>query len=809
MKKRDFFISYNHRDKVRAKQIADIIKQEGYTVYIQRDDIGKGDDFIKKMNDFLTNSNGLIAVASKNYFESGYCEIEFWAAFNKHIKTKRAYVFHSFRIEDIAMPELTQNNVYTDLFNAKDVKETVLFALSNRTAPKSPTEKTTPQNIKNTQLYNLPPFNQSFCGRENTLTDIQKQFDNIGGSICLKQTITGLGGVGKTQIALAYAYRHLDTYKNAVAWIHAETETTIFNSCLHLANSLGINTGGDMDADKLGVLLQDWQSKNDAWLFVFDNVEKTEIVQPYISPQCKGHVLITSRKQDLGIGACKTINIDVFPVEEALDFMRSRLEQHPNLISNDIELTVLIRQLGYFPLALEQAAAYMQRAVIDCGMYLKKLDKKGLEVFEGDLSTTATDYTSTINKAFSISYEALKESAKQLFNLCTYMAPEQIPIDFFKQQADKFPEPLCNELKEEEEDEIIANLIDYSLVKRDGDFLNIHRFVQKLGREKLKDNTEWWGYCLNAMENTLPDINGYTRREHFDLFEQISPHAEAIEEYSPQENQAGVLCYLIGSGNLRVAHYNHALEWFIKYKNICERVHGEMNENTAVSYQCIASVYKEQGDYEEALEGYQKSLCINIELFGEEHEDTAYNYNDIANIYYLQRIYDKSLELYEKALAIRKNKLGEEHLSTAQIYNNMARVFTAQEKYDKALELYDKALLVCKKTYGEDHPNTAVTYSCIAKVFTRQKEYGKALELTQKALDIRKRILNEEHPDIAESYSRLAFIYNRQGEYDKAMDLYQRALSICEKVFGKDNPHTIQAKNNLEITLKNKAATES
>ncbi|MCL2286837.1 MAG: FxSxx-COOH system tetratricopeptide repeat protein [Firmicutes bacterium] len=665
--------------------------------------------------------------------------------------------------------------------------------------------------------HNLPQPNLHFSGRVNILDNINKRFHE-GTVICLQQTIAGLGGVGKTETALKYAHKYGSNYTDAIGWLNAETETSLFYSCRDFFGRIGRNLAHNIDTEQLGAELQYWQRSNTSWLLIFDNVEQEEFVKPYLSTRHQGHILFTSRKRDLrGLGPCAKVDVEVFTHEEALAFMRERLADTPGLTNKDIELAALIERLGCFPLVLEQATAYMERTGMNCGQYLKKLEEKGLVKFDDYLAAPTTNYERTISGTFAISYEALGESARQLLNLCAYMAPDKIPVEFFTKQAEDFPPPLCNDLTRDE-DRVIAELFNYSLVKRSGNLLDIHRFVQEICREHIKNSGEdWLGCCLEAMVDTLPRMSEYSQREIFEWFELLSAHAEAIAEYSEvtfaddedMQETLLILYHLIGTGNEWLARYSQALQWRQREADAFEKVLGKEHPGTAITYNNIAMVFSAQGDYDKALEWHNKALDIREKVLDIEHPDTAMTYNNIALVFNTQGDYDKALELHYKALGIREKVLGIEHPNTAMTYNNIAMVFNAQGDYDKALDWHYKALNISKKVEGKEHPNTATSYNNIASIYYAQGDYDKALDWYYLALDIREKVLGKEHPDTAITYNNIAFTLENQRKYEEALKLFQKKLSIMEKTFGTNHPKAIEARSNVEsVSAKIKAGSE-
>ena len=827
MQQNTYFVSYTKDDEAWAKWISWLIEDNGHKANVQCWDINPGDDFVSKMNEFLINCNVFVPIVSSKYTESYWCGKEWANALVAEKEQNKPFI--PIRIENYKITGLLSSKVYIDisdvltseedatkriidgLFKAKERKGTFPGAAKNAGIKKPyefPGNKTF-DNPTNAPLNNLYPRYEYFTGREKELRDINTAFKD-GKAVNFTQTIIGLGGVGKSQTALEYAHRHSCEYVDAIWWIHAENKTTIFNSFESFAKKAGLYLEQNLDADKLGAAIQNWQESNSSWLFIFDNVEDEDVIKPYISKNYKGHILFTSRRRELrGIYQSKTVDVDVLLPEDAKKLIRARLENDKKLIKNKTDLSELVERLGRFPLALEQAAAYIWRSQIDCRGYINKLEEKGLEPLTNKLGEPMTDYKHTVTTTFMLSYTALSEGARQLFNLCTYMAPDDMPIYFFKKQADTFPKPLCDDLSDE--DALIAELYNYSLVKRTGDFLNMHRFVQEVGREQNKDDEhDWVYYCLEAAISVLPKIDVYSEKSVFVLFEQTVTHTEMIARYSgkfvadeQKAEKLGLLYQLIAAGYFNTAIYYKALEWHQKEKDVYEKVLGNEHQDTATTYNNMAVIFSKQGDYEKALEWHQKALAIRKKVLGNEHQYTATTYDNMAVDFSEQGDYEKALTYNQKALAILEKVLGTDHPNTAYTYSNMAVIFSKQGDYEKALTYHQKALVIREKVLGTDHPDTANTYNNMAVIFSEQGGYEKALMYNQKALVIHEKVLGTDHPDTAHTYSNMAVDFSEQSDYEKALTYNQKALVIRQKVLGNDHPDTADTYNNMAVIFSN------
>ena len=206
--------------------------------------------------------------------------------------------------------------------------------------------------------------------------------------------------------------------------------------------------------------------------------------------------------------------------------MRERMKETPKLIENGVHLAALIDRMGRLPLALEQAAAYICRTETGCEGYLGELDKAGLTVLDDNLSEPTTDYRRTVNATFTLLFGELSEEAQQLYLLCSYMAADRIPLELFSKSIDKLPQPLRNTAADNI-DRIVAELLDYSLIARDGGYISTHRFVQQLYRERQDGRDADYLMCCLDMTVEVFDYE-YGTKEDFDSFAMNLPHVLEI-----------------------------------------------------------------------------------------------------------------------------------------------------------------------------------------------------------------------------------------------------------------------------------------
>ena len=767
--KRKFFISYNKKDKQWAKWIAAVLEQK-YDCYIQAWDFRPGENFMLKMQKAINDSERFIAVLSPNYLTSDYCQAEWAAALTKD-PTGDKRLFVPVRVADFEPDGLLANIIYIDfvgvdeseaekrLLNGVDMGDIPRLRPPFPASDPSPmpsfpgTSKDEASNIL--PLNNLPFIrNTYFTGRDATFKAIRNGFES-GNAISLAQTIAGMGGLGKTQTALEYAYRNADKY-NCIWWVIAETESTVLASYKDFATRMNLLPNTHENSNDIIAAVLSWLDTNTNWLFIYDNVDIITGTTLWWPRDNKGNILVTTRNNNVPF--TKRVDIDVFTEEEAVHFLNKRT----GLENDPINTLALVKQLGCLPLALEQAAAYMQIHGDTYAEYLSLLEENRHKMFSD--TTGMHSYSKSIIETMEISFAKIDlEAAHQLLYLCAYMAPEDIDGAIFRDNAELLPKSLKEMMADRfSEKQVWEQLTRYSLLKKqdDGQMYTMHRLLQEIVRGRV-GNDEQWGLCcldifIKIFRFTYDDITSYQMAlklfPHLEAFFQSSTNLTGYEN----ERKMGLLYSVGGHGLVKHGYYNQAMEW------------------------------------------QQKALSIKEKVLGKEHRDTARTYSAIAGIYKDLGEYAKALEWHRRALKVREKVLGKEHHVTAITYNNIALVYTLQSEYNKALEWYQKALKIYKIAFGEEHREIATTYNNIALTYRNLGEYSKALEWHKESIKIKEKLLGKEHPDTALSYNNIAVVYENQGEYRKSLELYQKALAINEKIFGKDHPFTVRIRHRIE-----------
>ena len=335
-------------------------------------------------------------------------------------------------------------------------------------------------------MSNLPPYNPNFVGREELLTTIHDTFQQGDGSVAITQAIAGLGGVGKTQLARAYAHRHKADYD--LIWQLSADEPAALDEALRQLGTvlhLPIQTA---DAPTARQMVLGWlNGRHQRWLLLYDNADKLPArdLQPYL-PSGGGHVLITSRQPNWA--KAQVLKVDVFAPAEAAAFWAQRMEDGDEPVDSHIATSreTLAEALGYLPLALEHAAAYMTVRSKNAADYLALFQERREALWAR--TTPPDDYHATITTTWEMAFAHAKSTpgAADLLNLCCFFAPDDIPLSMIQTHVKELPDALAAVVQDELMlgDALVA-LQTYSLLTQQNGMLAVHRMVQTVARDQM------------------------------------------------------------------------------------------------------------------------------------------------------------------------------------------------------------------------------------------------------------------------------------------------------------------------------------
>ena len=812
----DFFISYTGADAAWAEWIAWQLKSAGYTVTIQAWHFRPGMNFVVLMRQALDTCHRTISVVSKAYLDqSTYGSDELTAAFIHDDPSHSSLLL--VLVEPVTMPRLLRPWIHINLTDLEPGQAADRLLAGVRSDPVEPTEapafpgRTSSRAVSgprypggHPKVSNLPARNAAFAGRANLLEELRQRLHRESAAVVVPaQALYGLGGVGKTQLALEYAHRYQADY-DLIWWIVAEAPGTIPAGLAELAQYLGLVADATeiADQEQLAVAVLEELRQREWWLLVFDNVPEREQLTPYL-PQGNGHVLITSRNPVWG-GTAQPTKIDTFSRAESLAFLTQRIGTQEETSAGE-----LAEELGDLPLALEQAAAYIEETGIPLPEYLAMFRRRREELLKlGE----PTSYQGTVDTTWQLAIEQVASTKPggpagvALLRLSAFLAPEAIPQDLFTDHPDLLPEQLAAAARDELAfQDGVAAVYRYSLVDRDQAGLRIHRLVQAIIRNRLApaDQRQWAMIALVLVRAALSDSPD--RVEAWPLSARLLPHALAAAENAARVDTAASLradvLQQIGIYLQSRAEYQQAEQVLKEALSVRETVLGNHHPDTLTSLETLARVLQAQADLDGACTLHERLLAIREAQFGTEHLETAKSFRELAGVLHDLSDLNAARSLHEQALAIREAQLGPDHPATAESLNYLSNVLYDQADLAGARDLRERALAIREASLGADHRDTLWTLSNLATVLGDLGDLDTARALHERALTLREARLGPNHPDVAFGLNYLGHIIHRQGDLKKAYAHFERALRINEARLGPRHPETARSLNNLGIIL--------
>ena len=486
----EVFFSYSHPDKELRDQLDDhlsVLKRLDVIKAWHDRMITAGTLLEEEILRHLEASRIILLLISSNFIASDFCySKEMMRAIERHKAGEARVIPIILRPIDnwqatpfgnlLALP--TDGRPVTSWQNTDEAFADVARGIRN--AVEELTRNQPP--VGQTPVPTLPPIwnvphnrNPNFTGRDTLLAELRTALTS-GQTAALTQAISGLGGVGKTQLAVEYAYRFAGEY-SLVWWVPSEEPATLASVYADLAGALDLPEQGATEQMVMVEAVRLWLGRNGGWLLVFDNAPGPTEVSGYLPQGGGGHVLVTSRNPNWG-SVASPLTVQVFEREHSVEFLLKRTGQSDGEAAKE-----LADVLGDLPLALEQAGAYMEETGTSLSQYQALFQDRQRELLRRGASSQ--DYPDTVATTWEISFQRLPSEAAVLLNLCAFLAPDDIPRNLLTEGAEHLPDPLAATVMDPLAwGEAVAALRRYSLAEVGGETLSLHRLVQAVARDR-------------------------------------------------------------------------------------------------------------------------------------------------------------------------------------------------------------------------------------------------------------------------------------------------------------------------------------
>jgi tetratricopeptide (TPR) repeat protein/transcriptional regulator with XRE-family HTH domain len=666
------------------------------------------------------------------------------------------------------------------------------------------------------------PRNPFFTGREEILETLSTHL-SLARMVALTRAyaLQGLGGVGKTQLALEYAYRHTLEY-SAVLWIEAETDETAISSLLRIAEVLQLSQRRETDQNRVIAAVQRWLNSHSGWLLIWDNLEDLDLLSRLLPSVRRGTFLLTTRRQALGVLAS---GVDVAPMaqQEGLLFVLRRakvlapeaaeahiLQFAAQLPGEYAAARELVTAMGGLPLALDQAGAYIEETGCGFAGYLQRYQQQHRSLLARRGEIPAAHPLSLVATIELVCQRVAQQNpgALELLRFCTFLSPDTIPEELLVTGAASVG-PVLGPLVADvmRLDGSLAVLRSLSLMQRQvgTHTLSLHRLVQVIVREALseQEREEWQQRALHLFNSIFPAfVSPGVMVETWEHCEQLLPHMIACIATLPDHFQNRELPTVL----LKMADYLHkrvrdeqAMPFYQRALRVFEQTVGPDHPEVGASLSKLAFLYRSQGKLKQAEALFQRAVSLLQRTLGLEHREVIYPLSGLATVYREQGLYAQAELLYQQALRIREQTLGPEHPEVAGSLGSLGIFYHEQGKYEQAEALYLRSLHIFEKVSGPEHPDLARAFNNLGNLYIDTGQYERAEPYCQQAVHIFEQALGPEHPNVAVMLNTLAALTRAQGQYEQARLFYQRALAIQEQALGPEHPAVVYSLHGLAL----------
>ena len=660
-------------------------------------------------------------------------------------------------------------------------------------------EPKTPQPSPQTPLWNVPlRRNPFFTGRTETLHQVHEflhsDSSRPGSYSC---TLSGLGGMGKTQAALEYAYHYATAY-TAILWISAETLETIRVSILTIVPLITGAEEHEQEPAKAFAAFSRWLRQTTGWLLIWDNIESPEVVQSLLPPVSHGALLFTSRRQALPFSA-HVLTLPPLTVAEGTHFLlvRTRLGDPARasdaLSPQDVATAQAItRAVDGLPLALDQAGAYIEATQCRLDEYLHLIQVSPMCLLtDRELST---DHPASLVTTVTIAFSQIQQAnpfAAELLMACAFLDPDKIPQEVFRDGSAQFGGTIAAAGGDWLSFQTaMKTILTYSLVQRDAETqtLTIHRLVQTILKATLAEPIrQQWGKRMMTVLAALFPSSDTTNGTYWQTCQRLLAHAVVCLNMAEVEHTdiltRVTLMHHVAYYLTNLAQFAEAERYHLWALQLSEQILDPSHPMVTSVFNRLGRLYKEQGRYAEAEALLLRAVALQVQMLGPQHYAVARYQNNLAILYAEQGKYAEAEPLYLSALHIQEQAFGPDHPLGASVMNNLGVLYNDQGRYVEAEPLFRHALSLWQQAFGTEHLKVALPLNNLAEIAVKQGRYAEAEPLLLNALELTEQALGSEHLHVAYLLINLGDLAVALKRDEEAQVRYQRALAIKQHIY--------------------------
>ena len=845
------YLSYVPEDRMWADWIEAVLTRAGFRV-LPRSTVmtaAAGDGDVRgsiQAERELQVAPRAIAVLSSPYLHSPDAR-SIWKTLSSADATDTHRQLIPVRISEVRITEPFNEHPVVDLarMDAAQATAKLLWALDRPVQPpggtgKSAEEPRFPGAIP--PIWNVPARNADFTGRGATLELLRDKLAGGGRAVVVAQALYGLGGVGKTQLALEYAHRFMADY-DLVWWVPSERAEETSGALADLARKMGLKVSDNVAEAAEAALEELRRDTTPHWLLIFDNADDPKQLEPYL-PTGSGHVLITSRNQAWTHSA-EPLEVDVFTRDESVGHL---LRHVPELDVADAKRVA--DALGHLPLAVEQASAWLEQTGMPARVYVEQLMTQSTRILA---LNQPSDYPMPVVATWNLSFDRLKQrspAAVRLLQLCAFFSPGPISMDLLysdemNESLLPFDETLSEKLML---GRVIRDISRFALVKVDQgtNSVQIHRLVQAVIRSQMTDEEQ-----VEARHEVHKILTGARPRQgetddpaNWSTYDIIWPHlgpsiAEECDDprtrqllidwvryqWKHGEFEAGLAlarrlevlwAHRLGPDHQQTLHLQFHIANVLRSQGrfgeardldtyVLERqraVLGPDHPHSLMTANGLGADLRALGDFQESLASDRETYESFKEQFGEDYPRTLIAAHNLGCSLRLVGDCFTARRLDEETLDRQRQVLGREHPSTLQSVASLALDLRAAGAFRESVDLLRDTWKKYREVLGDDMTDTLRTAASLAVSLRKAGEQAEAMNLAQDTYERYKRRYGSGAPDALSCALNLACDYAATGDMPRALQLVSEVKAANQAGLGDDHPNTLVAVNNLACYLR-------
>ena len=660
-------------------------------------------------------------------------------------------------------------------------------------------------NLNTTPAPWFVPYAQlpSFTGRAKTLHDLQAALIGTRSALLTQPaSFSGIGGIGKTQTAIAFAFRNRNVYRGTF-WVRGDSDWTLTADFLGMARILGWN-GSSEHAWKQAIhFVHTWFEHHKDWLLILDNVEKPEKIKEWLPSGNAGHILFTSRLQTFDhVGITQPIVLAELQEEEALRFLFKRTGRLDTDSLERKSALQIVQRVGGIPLGLEWACAYVSAKEMAFRDYLPLLPSQEdaptplpVGVLREAMVSIFKRNIQEIEKESTLSLELLRASA--FFN------PDWIPYERLAHTGEHLgPElsELFSRLHSEPQalEKVLRCLTQYHLIQweQEKEGYRVHPFAQDLVKAGLGQDQRrlWAGRIVESVYAHVPQEESKGENIPESLIPHVFAAAKLIQEGMAESRKTGFLLRHLGLLVHRQFDFAKAESLFKGSVAALESALGVHHPDVAICLDDLGYRYLEEKRFTEADQFFKRSLIVREAKWGRHHLEIANYLHQLGTHYDVMGKQSQAERLFSRSLEIREQTLGKEHPDLAEFLHALACRHTRYGQFQQGDHLFARYLEISEEHFGRNHLQIAHSLLEFTNTCAEQGRYREAEPLLKRALAIGRKELLPQDPRLSTYILTMARLYHALRRSGQAENLYQEALNLMKST---DHPDIAATLNNL------------